>query len=302
MDKYGVVDIGSNTVRLEVYEVNDQYFQLFFKRKEFLGLSSYVKKGEMSDEGVDKLIELLKDYETISSLLGVEKLFIFATAAIRNARNSKEIIQRLEENINSTIDLISGEREAELGFKAVTNRFGLESAVTIDIGGGSTELSVYEDGQFVISKSFNDGGLSLYSEFVEGILPTEKEINNIVYRINRYIIDENISDKPHKTICGVGGSIRLLNKLYKKYYETDNEDKISVKKFKKIFRKMLKGDMEIIKMILQIAPERIHSIIPASLILMVICDHLSVKNILVCDSGVREGYLSIKLEGEEDDK
>lgn len=302
MEKYGVVDIGSNTVRLEVYDVNDQYFQLFFKKKEFLGLSSYVKKGVMSDEGVDKVIEVLKDYEAISSLLGVKKLFIFATAAIRNAKNSEEIIQRIEANINSSIDLISGEREAELGFRAVTNRFGVESAVTIDIGGGSTELSVYEDGEFVISKSFNDGGLSLYNDLVVGILPTEEEIGQIVYRINRYIIDEKISAKPHKTICGVGGSIRLLNRLYKKYYELDNEDKISIKKFKKIFRKMLKGDMEVIKMVLQLAPERIHSIIPASIILMVICDHLSVKNILVCDSGVREGYLSIKLEGEEDDK
>ena len=301
MDKYGVVDIGSNTVRLEVYDVNDQYFQLFFKKKEFLGLSSYVKKGEMSYEGVDKLTEVLKDYETISTLLGVKKLFIFATAAIRNAKNSKEIIQRVEENINSTIDLISGEREAELGFRAVTNRFGVESAVTIDIGGGSTELSVYEDGEFVISKSFTDGGLSLYSEYVGGILPTEKEIEKLVYKINRYIIDENISDKPHKTICGVGGSIRLLNKLYKKYYEVDNEDKISIKKFKKIFKKMLKGDTEVIKMILQLAPERIHSIVPATIILMVLCDYLSVKTILVCDSGVREGYLSTKLEGEEDD-
>lgn len=297
MEKYGVVDIGSNTVRLEVYNVNEQYMQLFFKKKEFLGLANYVEKGKLSEEGVQKTIEVLKDYISICELLSTKELFIFATAAIRNASNSHEVIQEIEEAIDYKIDLISGEREAELGFMVVTNRFGIDTAVNIDIGGGSTELSVYENGEFVVSKSFNDGSLSLYREHVSGILPTEDELETMSNKIKAYIKSANISDKSRKKVCGVGGTLRLVNRLVKYYYLEENDDIINVKRMTKLYKKLIKGDKELIKLVLRIAPERIHSIIPGMLILNELCEHLSIKSILVSNSGVREGYLTSKIEG-----
>lgn len=298
MEKYGVVDIGSNTVRLEVYDVNDQYVQLFFKKKEFLGLANYVEKHGLSEEGVRKTIEVLRDYISISNLLDTKELFIFATAAIRNAKNSKEVINTIEKEINHHIDLISGEKEAELGFKVVSNRFGLDTAVNIDIGGGSTELSVYENGTFIISKSFPDGSLSLYREYVSGILPTESEIKVMKDKIRNYIKTEKISDKPRKKVCGVGGTMRLVNRIVAHYYEEDNDDIINVKRLNKIYKKLLDYDRDLIKLILRIAPERIHTVIPGMIILTELCNHLSVKAILVSNSGVREGYLVSKIEGE----
>lgn len=298
MEKYGVVDIGSNTVRLEVYDVNDQYVQLFFKKKEFLGLANYVEKHGLSEEGVRKTIEVLRDYISISNLLDTKELFIFATAAIRNVKNSKEVINTIEKEINHHIDLISGEKEAELGFKVVSNRFGLDTAVNIDIGGGSTELSVYENGTFIISKSFPDGSLSLYREYVCGILPTESEIKVMKDKIRNYIKTEKISDKPRKKVCGVGGTMRLVNRIVAHYYEEDNDDIINVKRLNKIYKKLLDYDRDLIKLILRIAPERIHTVIPGMIILTELCNHLSVKAILVSNSGVREGYLVSKIEGE----
>lgn len=298
MCKYGVVDIGSNTIRLEVYNVNENYMELFFKKKEFAGLAGYVKKGVMDEDGIQKTISVLKDYINICQLLGTKELFIFATAAIRNASNSKEIIDQVEEAINHEIDLISGEREAELGFKAVTNQFGMESGVNIDIGGGSTELTVYENGEFLVSKSFTQGALSLYTDYVSGILPTDDEVKTMRKIVQKYIADEQISDKQRKTIFGVGGTMRLLNKMMKAYYKEDNGDVIKVKKLRKIYYLLLAQDREILKMVLKISPERIHLITPGIIILMAICDHLQVKEIMVCSSGVREGYLVSKIEGE----
>ena len=298
MEKYGVVDIGSNTVRLEVYNVNDQYIQLFFKKKEFLGLANYVEKGSLTEEGIKKTIEVLKDYSSICDLLATKELFIFATAAIRNAKNSKEVIETIESEIDHKIDLISGEREAELGFKVVSNRFGLDTAVNIDIGGGSTELSVYENGVFVVSKSFPEGSLSLYREYVSGILPKKSEIKTIRDKINSYIEEENIGVKRRKKVCGVGGTMRLVNRIVANYYGEDTGDIINVKRLKKIYKKLLQKDMQLIKLILRLAPERIHTIIPGMIILIQLCDKLDVKAILVSNSGVREGYLISKIEGE----
>ncbi len=298
MEKYGVVDVGSNTVRLEVYNVNDQYIQLFFKKKEFLGLASYVEDNVLSDDGIQKTIEVIKDYISICQMLDTKELFIFATAAIRNASNSKEVIDTIEEAVGHKVDLITGEREAELGFKVVSNRYGLDTAVNMDIGGGSTEISAYEDGEFVISKSFPDGSLSLYSQFVTGILPTESEIKLMKEKIRSYIKAAKISDKPRKKVCGVGGTIRLVNRLIFYYFGEDNADIINTKKLNKLYKKLLHGDMAIIKLVLRIAPERIHTVIPGIIILVELCEHLSVKAVLVSESGVREGYLLSKIEGE----
>lgn len=298
MCKYGVVDIGSNTIRLEVYEVNENYMQLFFKKKEFAGLAGYVKKGVMHQDGIDKAIRVLTDYISICKLLGTVDMFIFATAAIRNASNSEEIIDKVESATMHKIDLISGEKEAELGFKAVTNQFGLESGVNVDIGGGSTELTVYENGEFLISKSFSQGSLSLYTEFVDHILPTKSEISEMKKVIQKYIEDEKISNKQRKTIFGVGGTMRLLNKLVSAYFGIENDNVIKVKKLSKIYDLLLKQDSEILKLVLKLSPERIHLITPGIIIIMEICNHLQVKAILVCDSGVREGYLVTKIEGE----
>ncbi|MDO5026494.1 MAG: hypothetical protein Q4E50_01545 [Tissierellia bacterium] len=298
MGKYGVVDIGSNTVRLEVYDVNDHFVQLFFKKKEFLGLANYVDKKILSNEGIRRTIDVLKDYIAISDLLRVEDLFIFATAAIRNAKNSKEVIDTIERETGHKIDLISGEREAELGFKLVSNRFGLDTAVNLDIGGGSTEISAYDSGELVISKSLPDGSLSLYREFVSGILPKPDEVKAIKEKVRTYIRTEEISDQPRKKVYGVGGTIRMVNRLVAAYYEEDTGDVINTKKLYKIYKKLLDNDMTLVKLILKIAPERIHTAIPGLIILTELCSHLSVKAILVSDSGVREGYLLSKIEGE----
>lgn len=297
MEKYGVVDIGSNTVRLEIYNVDENSMELFFKKKEFLGLAGYVSDGIMDRDGIEKTIEVLKDYMNICDNIGTKDLYIFATAAIRNSKNALEIIHEVEEKIGHKIDLISGEREAELGFRAITDQFGIKSGMNIDIGGGSTEITVYEKGAFQVSKSLTDGALSLYSRYISLVFPTKKELAKMEERINKYIVDERLSNIVHEKIFGVGGTIRMLNRLIRSYYGEDNENIIKTKKLKKIFDLMLAQDKTIIKLILKIAPERVHLIIPGTLILLKVCAHYSVKEILVSDSGVRVGYLSLKIEG-----
>lgn len=296
MDKYGVVDIGSNTVRLEIYNVDENFIELFFKKKEFLGLAGYVEDGVMERDGILKTIEVLKDYISICQNIGTKDLYIFATAAIRNAKNALEIIDEVEKSIGHKIDLISGEKEAELGFRAVTDQFGIKSGLNIDIGGGSTEVSVYKNGTFQISKSLTDGALSFYSQYVELIFPTKKELARMEQRVDQYIVDERLANITQEKITGVGGTIRMLNRLIASYYGTDTENIIKVKKLRKIYDLILSKDKDVIKLILRLAPERIHLIIPGTLILLKLCDHYNVKEILVSESGVRAGYLSMKLE------
>lgn len=295
MEKYGVVDIGSNTVRLEVYKVGEEYLQLFFKKKINLGLSSYVEDGVISEKGIQRLITTLDDFKTISDNLLVKDLFVFATAAIRNSVNSKQVINKIRKDLGLEVDLITGEMEAELGYKAVTSSFGIDSGLNIDIGGGSSEITVFNDGEFKVSKSFTEGSLSMFRKHVNGIIPTKKEAKKIRREVRDFIETEKISKEEWKKITGVGGTIRMLGKLVREYYDKNNKTKINLKKLKPIIRDLMNGEKETTRMLLQIAPDRIHTAVPGALILMEFCKYFSVRKLLVSDSGVRTGYLMQKL-------
>lgn len=295
MKKYGIVDIGSNTVRLEIYKYEDGDLRRFFKKKENLGLASYINKGVLSDRGLERLLATLKDFVDICENIIVEDLFIFATAAIRNSKNAKDILIKIHEATDVKVDLVSGEREAELGYKAVTDAFGIDSGLNIDIGGGSTELTIFEEGEFKISRSYNKGSLSMYREYVDKIIPTKKEAKKIRKDYRKYLKDEGVSDEDRKHITGVGGTIRLIGRMLKELGYSESRDIFKVKHFKKLMDRLISEDKDAITVLLQLSPDRIHTFIPGALILLEICDYFSVKKVLVSQSGVRTGYLLEKL-------
>ena len=296
MKRYGIVDIGSNTVRLEIYCDKGKDLIRFFKKKENLGLTSYIENGVISDKGISRLIEILSDYVNISKNIRIEDLFIFATAAIRNSKNVNEILKKIKDSTGIEVDLLSGNREAELGFKAVTETFGITSGLNVDIGGGSTEFTLFDDGIVKLSKSMNNGSLSFFSNCIEGIIPTKKEAKLIKKEVKNYMKSEGFSKNVRKQITGVGGTIRILGRLIREYYNLGFKTYFNVEELKTVVNKLIEQDKATIRMLLQLSPDRIHTIVPGALILLTICDYFSVEEILVSESGVRTGYLLEKLQ------
>lgn len=296
MGKYGIVDIGSNTVRLEIYNDENNELVRFFKKKENLGLTSYINDGVISEKGISRLIEILSDYVNICKNIRTNDLFIFATAAIRNSKNVKEILKEIKDSTGVKVDLLSGDREAELGFKAVTDAFGITSGLNIDIGGGSTEFTLFDDGIVKLSKSMNNGSLTFFSNYIEGIIPTKKEAKLIKKEVKTYMKLEGFATKPRKQITGVGGTIRLLGRLIREYYNLGFKTFFNVNELKTVIDKLIEQDKTTVRMLLQLSPDRIHTIVPGALILLAICEYFSVEDILVSESGVRTGYLLEKLQ------
>lgn len=295
MKRYGIIDIGSNTVRLEIYNHDNGELNLFFKKKENLGLASYILNGVLSEKGLNRLIFVLKDFVNVCANISTEDVFIFATAAIRNSRNVKTILNDIHEATGLKVDLLSGEREAELGYRAVTDSFGVDSGLNIDIGGGSTELTIFEEGQFKLSNSMDKGSLSMYTMYVEKIIPTKKEAKKIRKQVRRYLVEQGFSEEKRRQITGVGGTIRLTGRLIREYFNHEVKTYFKAKELEYIVKKLIKYDKEAIRTLLQLSPDRIHTLVPGALILLEICRYFKVKEILVSESGVRTGYLLEKL-------
>lgn len=307
--KYAVTDIGSNTIRLTIYEMKDGHPQVLMKKKSQAGLADYIDQSVMSEEGIWRLIRVLNSFQGIYRFFQVDNNFLFATAAVRNAKNKNTILAKVKEATGLSIDLISGPMEAELGYLGVQSSFNLDTGVHVDIGGGSTEILIHKKGQILYKNSLDEGSLSLYRSNVERIFPTKEEVRaiRVLMREKLQDLDMDLENIPYQ-IVGVGGTIRACNNLCGDLfgreeisYNADSEDHqgvFSMAEVKQVVKGLRKFDPLYVRSILHICPSRIHTITPGMIILQEVARVFHCKEIFVSNRGVREGYLLWRLNHE----
>lgn len=145
--KTAIIDIGSNTIRLVVYEYNNlEGLRELGNFKTVARLRTYIQpNGDMSEQGIQLLVDTLTSFKKIIDDFNVVDIKVTATAAIRQAKNNRMIIHHIEKETGLLIELITEEEEAYFGFLAVAHSMDTPSAVTIDIGGGSTEITLFKN-------------------------------------------------------------------------------------------------------------------------------------------------------------
>ena len=290
---YGIIDIGSNTVRLSIYECQDREIKILFNKKTTAGLAGYVIDGALSSEGIERCIGVLLSYRSIISIFKLEGLSVFATASLRNIKNTDEAVRQIEERTGFHIDVILGQEEAVLDFVGATHALPLENGLVVDIGGGSIELVSFEQRKVGEAASIDVGSLSLYSQYVDGLFPTKEERKEI----KAAVLCKLESLSPFKgvsaeSVCGVGGTIRGACKLYNKENRMPMENRqFPAENIKKLLGYYKSPDKKALELILKTVPDRIHTILPGMLALQVILDYFSVETVYVSSFGVREGYL-----------
>lgn len=162
LEPIGVIDIGSNSVRLVIYEGAVRAPTPLFNEKVLCGLGrSIATTGTLGAEAVERALAALRRFQAIASVLEVKRLSAVATAAVRDARNGAEFIARAEEVCGCPIQLLSGEREAELAAQGILMGFGAADGVAGDFGGGSLELIDIAGSRFRRAATLPLGGLRL---------------------------------------------------------------------------------------------------------------------------------------------
>lgn len=292
---YGIIDIGSNTMRLSCYRMIDHQLIPVFHKKCMAGLASFVDEDHcLSGKGIKKAIQTLEDFKNIVQCVGLDCLYVIATASFRNVENTDEIVRRIQEKTGMIVEVISGKQEALYDFKGSTCFTENETGLVVDIGGGSTELVPFEDNQPLDAASIPIGSLNTFTNFVDKLFPSEKEQEEIRKNVKSYI--QALQNKKEKIILGVGGTNRGCKKLYNDYYELEPEnDVLECEKVSEMLSQLLKARKKDRNRILKIIPDRIHTILPGLLILEEIMKYFKAEQIQISDWGVREGYLMEKL-------
>lgn len=221
MDKntYSIIDIGSNTIRLVIYS-SDKSSRL----KEIQNVKAVARlrnhltsEGILAPKGIDILINTLLSFQEVTRYHQIKGVKCVATATIRQAKNQQEIIDRVKQETDFSIRVLSEYEEAFYGYLAVVNSTPFNRGITIDIGGGSTELTYFENRKLIHYHSFPFGALSLKEQFVMRELPTEEEKALLkAYLTEQFKKLDWIIEK-QLPIIGIGGSARNMVQIHQEY-------------------------------------------------------------------------------------
>ncbi|ONI47817.1 hypothetical protein AN644_03845 [Candidatus Epulonipiscium fishelsonii] len=172
----------------------------------------------------------------------------------------------------------------------------------MDIGGGSTELVEYKNGEIKSYTSLALGSLSLYSTFVSGLIPNKKEQKLMEEHVNVALKEVSfIKNKNIDTILGIGGSIRTIRKMCNKKYSL-KDNKLKYEYLYDLINFTRENKKQTIDLMLKVAPERVHTAIPGMIIANEIARYVHAKYFIVSNFGLREGYLYYKLKGDAYEK
>lgn len=292
---YGIIDIGSNTMRLSCYRVVDRSLVTIFHKKSTAGLAGYVDENKnLSKEGIDKAIKTLKDFQKIVMCVGLDNLYVIATASFRNVENTEEIITQIFQETGLNVRVLSGEEEAICDFNGARYNDRLEEGMVVDIGGGSTELVPFSGDNVKRAVSIPLGSLNLFSKCVEDLFPDKSEEMAIRARVRRELDKLDIEAK--REILGVGGSNRSCLKLYNDYYKLEDSNReMDCEKIHEMLQDFCNNHKKVMKRILKLVPDRIHTVIPGMLVLDEIISYYKCRKVKVSNWGVREGYMIGKV-------
>lgn len=212
--KISVIDLGTVSTRFDIYEIRKSETPRLIAREKVMqriGENIFETK-IISKEAITRNISEFKKHLNICKSEGVDKIIAVGTSALRVANNSQEFISQLKNESGIELRVISGEEEARLIAKGIiSNEEVAGPAAFVDIGGGSTEISIYKDEKIIFAKSFELGASRLQEVFLKKSPPEESAVNQLIEFTAKKLAELDAYKIPK--IIGSSGTIRSLVKI-----------------------------------------------------------------------------------------
>ncbi|WP_196604409.1 Ppx/GppA phosphatase family protein [Pectinatus haikarae] len=293
---YAIIDIGSSTVRMAVYNINYGKIEMLMKKKHTLGLAAYVKDGKLQQSGIDKLCNILNEFRDFLNDFRIENVSAFTTAAVRNAKNSSAVIDELQSRTHIPVRIITGDEEAEFDFIGVMREISAKTGIIIDAGGASTEVIYYKNSAIEKKTSIPLGALLLHTKYVEDFLPSSDEISDMQKEtIAALLTLKDFTGIKITDICGIGGTAKSMRLLYNNIFTLPDANAcMEVKNFDEIINRYTRDQQmtqEHIVTLLKTAPDRLQTIIPGIVLINTVCHHFGADHFIYSDTGMREGFI-----------
>lgn len=282
--KLAAIDIGTNAVRLLVGEVvtnrTSVYIQKYCYTRIPLRLGEEVfENGLISEQKLEDFLKVMQSFKLISDVFKVRQTRVCATSAMREAKNADKVRAAIEKYADLSVEVISGKEEAQLIFSSFPLLLPENQIpyIVIDVGGGSTEVSVFENGERIAAKSFEVGTLRMIKD---------KTSKTVWKKIGDWLAEKVDSTVKHE-VFATGGNINKAHKIL----GARHMEPIKVSKIKKLRSDLNKATIQERIVDYQLKPDRADLIVPALDIYLFILKQMKSKQVIVPKIGLADGMI-----------
>jgi exopolyphosphatase / guanosine-5'-triphosphate,3'-diphosphate pyrophosphatase len=301
--KIAVIDLGTNTFNILIVEVTPDYsYDILFQTKLPVKLGEGgINKGIIQPVPFQRGIDALRQHQKTIEKYDVQKVYSFATSAIRDAENGKEFVAKLKLETGYEVEVISGDREAELIYYGVRQALEMRSysSLIIDIGGGSTEFIIANKDEILWKQSFLLGGARLLEKFKPSDPITEGE----AAEIKKYLLlelkplFEALKKYPVKELIGSSGSFdSLAEMILHKFHNPEilnytTEFTFDLNEFKMIHDIILRSSRKERLLIKGLVEMRVDMIVVSSILVQFILSSFNIEQMRLSTYSLKEGVL-----------
>jgi exopolyphosphatase / guanosine-5'-triphosphate,3'-diphosphate pyrophosphatase len=283
------VDIGSNAIRLQINSVSKYQGQIAIKKMEYIRFplrlgNDVFAVGRIGEEATRKFLRLMDAFAAFMELYDVDDYMICGTSALREAANGQELVAEVLEKTGLRIHIIDGHQEADLINQAIYKFLDEKPYLHIDVGGGSTEITLYQNREKVASESFRIGSV--------------RNMNNVSKQAVFDQVDawmqENVTLLPAGVVAvGTGGNINKLFELSGS--KTKKSRTMTLTELSTIQQDVAQLTLQERINQLMLNPDRADVIVPASEIYLHVMRQAQAKKIMVPDAGLKDGIIDLLI-------
>ncbi len=300
--KIAVIDLGTNTFHLLIIETESCEYKVLFKKKTAVKIGQGgITKGMISPEAFERAFATLSEFRRKMDEFGVNEIFATGTSAVRSAKNGEDFIREIKSRFNIAVQVISGEREAELIYHGVKNalNLGSEKSLIMDIGGGSVEFIICNSDKIFWKGSFEIGAQRMLDLFIHSDPIQNDQVNQVINYLEEKLpaLTAAVQSFQPDLLVGSSGTFDTLadidalrkgislNDKQKEYY-------LPLDSFRQTFQEVLKKNRAERMIIPGMIEMRVDMIVVACILINYIVDKYQLEKIRVSAYALKEGVLA----------
>jgi exopolyphosphatase / guanosine-5'-triphosphate,3'-diphosphate pyrophosphatase len=297
MSVISAIDVGSNAIRMAIASVEeDKTLQMLYCCREPIRLGQDVfATGVISAETAQRSVEAFNRFRSITDQHHVDRIRALGTSALRESRNRFEVIDAIAAASGIEVTPIDSDEEARLIGRAVESKVNLKNknAILVDIGGGSAEVVILEDGQVSTTDSFRMGSVRLLQMFGNRNQATENFISlarDYLKPTGRFI-KNRIGRRKIDLCIGTGGNVEVLGELRKQLLGKRSNEFLDAKELKQILAELQSLTYEDRIVHLKLRPDRADVILPAAVVLEYLLKQFGISKVMIPHVSLKDGIL-----------
>ncbi|MDP3643905.1 MAG: phosphatase [Bacteroidota bacterium] len=298
-NRISIIDLGTNTCNLLIAAYQDKTYQILYQGKEVVKLGKNgVDKNKLTDDGLERAILAIRKHQKRISRFEVSEIVIIATSAIREAINQDWFRQQIKANTGLDLQIISGEKEADLIFNGVRLAFNEidDHSLILDIGGGSNEFILTKGNKPIWKQSFPLG----MARVIEQLPPSDPITTQEIQQINYYfesqldLLWNRTKNIGITSLIGCSGAFDTLVDLIDQTEpgtKIRTKQEISIRDFIRIYELLISSTTSERSEMKGLEPIRIEMIVPSVIFIKLVIERLKIQKIYQTDYALREGVL-----------